>query len=389
MLFSDVNACTAIWCMMRCRTANLWFHAFIVVFVWHMLCGRNVSKKVWKGLCLRICHCAKCQRRKSSSILQPAWRTNPFLHYQWPARFLQQEMGWPGRPSDRPGWVIEFLSALQHPEWQHWQASGSWLKTQVSILLHSVSTKKKVKKHCHCEPNLFGGSYQKQLGSSLEGIPQNISFRRPCEPPPSLDRSSDQMQGWWMGMALYRPVWMLGPNWTTTVSAYSRNRFRKRFNEKIRSCEAVCSWKHSLQFLSHRNLGSLQALYFPLRSLTSSWLLCPWAPRQQMLCQSLLRQKSAKQPMKLPSEQRRWHSQKLKLPGLQRRNLKENLKQDQWRSEGEAVAELATDAFLIQARCGSQTARWLKKLGITAARVVDQHVPEHQSSALWILWFGT
>ena len=74
-----------------------------------------------------------------------------------------------------------------------------------------------------------------------------------------------------------------------------------------------------------------------------------------MLCQSLLRQKSAKQPMKLPSEQRRWHLQKLKLPGLRRRNLNENRQQDQWRSEGEAVTELATDAFMIQARCGSQT----------------------------------
>lgn len=145
MPFSDVKVCTAIWCMMRCHTANLWFHAFIVVFVWHMLCGRNVSKKVWKGLCLRICHCAKCQRRKSSSILQPAWRTNPFLHYRWPALFLQREVGWPRRPSDRPGWVIEFLSSLQHLEWQHWQGSGSWLKTQVSILLHSVSTKTKSK----------------------------------------------------------------------------------------------------------------------------------------------------------------------------------------------------------------------------------------------------
>lgn len=70
-----------------------------------------MSKKAWKGRCLRICHCAKCERRKSSSILPPAWRTNPFLHYQWPALSLQREVGWPRRPSDRPGWVIEFLSA--------------------------------------------------------------------------------------------------------------------------------------------------------------------------------------------------------------------------------------------------------------------------------------
>ncbi len=95
--FSDVNACTVVCCMMRCRTANLWFHAFIVVFLWHILCGENVIT-------------VPDAKDVKSSIVRPACRTNPFLHYQWPALLLQREVGCPGRPSDRPGWVIVFLS---------------------------------------------------------------------------------------------------------------------------------------------------------------------------------------------------------------------------------------------------------------------------------------